>query len=350
MTVAEVKTELKPLIKSLPKTRLHNMYGICFDKKDTYTVTEVPVENIKNKTPFGILKSIGLEKTVNDKKTVIVFRHSTGWRENEISYTDYEINSYSACRKGDVLSHLKNATEIVVIQVDTSSLKFPKYTSYRDIEFYESREFNDDDSLTERVRFTELTHKEYSDELNEWVEVPTLESEIRNRTTKCNVNVQFLSSGRTLRLRKTIGNLHNTELWGEMIDKSGYNRNARLVAQHFKLREFKADKVRKEIKKGTVMELSSQIVGVLYGCKSEFANLSARISFEKLNVLEQFLDKISDLNSTLKEISKRTIEVGTKEEYTPYTITILDDLKETLQKAKDLLTEIRSTDYHGNRT
>ena len=46
ITMNEEKKEqktLKPLKDRLPLTRLHNMFGVCFDKKDTYKIYEVPL-------------------------------------------------------------------------------------------------------------------------------------------------------------------------------------------------------------------------------------------------------------------------------------------------------------------
>ena len=57
----------------LPLTKLHNKFGICFDKKDTYTITELDREDFKGTiTINNVIKTAGIDLS-KDTEVVILF-------------------------------------------------------------------------------------------------------------------------------------------------------------------------------------------------------------------------------------------------------------------------------------
>lgn len=338
--VLEKQQELK-----LPMSSLHDSYGVCWDKKDTYTITKLTREDFGDKpiTVSSVLRVAGINFT-NDKQTIIVFDYVHSWRDRQNVHFDIDhnkkVNSYSGVyRKGDVLPALKTANNIVVIEADYNSLRYRAYDYYDN--FYRSKNFNNDSSLYERVRIKKHFKHIYNEETREYDKEELPESEIRAWTTRSNVSVQFLSSGRSLDLRKTIGNLRDDELWGDMIDKSGYNRNAKLVDNHFKLQELKANKMRKKVKNGEVLGKQVEVIHLL----QEYQNAIGNILLEQTNDVSKMAEQVEQAEDfihnlrwhlrDLKRINENINEVGTNQEYIGHTLSIgedLDKLKEKLTK------------------
>lgn len=329
----------------LPMGNLHDSYGVCWDKKDTYTITKLTREDFGDKpiTVSSILKVAGINFT-NDKQTIIVFDGTYIWKNRQVMYfnidVDKKVNSYGGVyRKGDVLPALKTANNIVVIEADYNSLKY-RNSDYYD-NFYRSKDFNSDFSLYERVRIKKHFKHIYNEETDECDKEELPESEVRAWTTRSNISVQFLSSGRSLDLRKTIGNLRDDELWGEMIDKSGYNRNAKLVDNHFKLQELKANKMRKKVKNGEILGKQVEVIYLLQEYQNAIGNIlmeqTSDVSkmAEQVEQAEDFIHNLSWHIRNLKEINENINEVGTNQEYIGHTLSIeedLDKLKEKLTK------------------
>jgi hypothetical protein len=329
----------------LPMSSLHDSFGVCWDKKDTYTITKLTREDFNGKpiTVNSVLKLAGINFT-NDKQTIIVFDGTYSWKKRQAMYfnidVDKKVNSYSGVyRKGDVLPALKTANDIVVIEADYNSLKY-RNSDYYD-NFYRSRNFNSDSSLYERVRIKKHFKHMYNEKTREYDKEELPESEVRAWTTRSNIDVQFLSSGRSLELRKTVGNLRDDELWGEMIDKSGYNRNAKLVDNHFKLRELKANKIRKKVKNGEVLGKQVEVIHLLQEYHNAIGNILMKQTndvskmAEQVEQAEDFIHNLRWHIRNLKGINESINEVSTKQEYIEHTLSIgedLDKLKEKLTK------------------
>lgn len=347
--IVQEKEIVKPLIKQLPKTGLHNKFGICWDKKDTYTVTEVAKEDIKGTvTPTSVLKAANItnfEKENKDKLTIIVYsyiewerRHREAFNLTLAKKVDNYIGHY---RKSDILSDLKNAEQIVVIQVNRNSLKLPKHKNERDIDFYSSQEFNNDSSLYNRVKFLKRNREQWNNETKNWEKVPVTLEEMMNYDTSANLDIQIISTNKKFSLRKTAGSLQEQK-WSEMIDKSGYNRNAQLVRLHFALEKFKADKVRDKVKNGDLLSIRANISMLLSNLKFELSMLLNRIGIDDLDIAECYLDTLLTLKRKQKRLENHIAQIGTENEYTPYTMTISDDLKELQQTLIKVIKDVRS--------
>lgn len=349
-------TELPQL--KLPKTKLHDMFGVCWDKKDTYTITELSRQDFDGKKPItisSVLKKAGINFT-NDKQTVIVFSYIDTWRDYGVGYfnidVDKKVLSYggSLYRKGDVTSSLKEAQQIIIIEADYNSLKY-RNSDWKD-DFRRSSKFNDDFSLYERVKIKGNYTYKYNEETEQRERIPITESEIRNKTTRSYIEVQFISSGRNLTLRKTIGNLYDDELWGEMIDKSGYNRNAKLVHNHFALESFKAKKMAERIKNGEILGIQTEIVNLISECKEMIGNSLLKQETSLPNLIENTETSsrnLRDLNWEIKSfrsVNEHISEVGTDHEYSRYTLKIIDNLK----TIKNNLIEIKGKIEAGQKS
>lgn len=329
----------------LPMGNLHDSYGVCWDKKGTYTITKLTREDFGDKpiTVSSVLKVAGINFT-NDKQTIIVFDGMDSWKDRQVMYfnidVDKKVNSYSGVyNKGDVLPALKTANNIVVIEADYNSLRY-RNSDYYD-NFYRSKNFNSDFSLYERVRIKKHFKHIYNEKTREYDKEELPESEVRAWTTRLNVSVQFLSSGRSLDLRKTLGNLRNDELWGEMIDKSGYNRNAKLVNNHFKLQKLKANKMHKKVKNGEVLGKQVEVIYLLQDYQTAIGNLLLEQT-NNVNKMAEQVEQAEDLIHSLrwhlrdlKRINENINEIGTNQEYIGHTLSIGEDL----DKLKGKLTE-----------
>ena len=164
-----MKNKEKTLLDTMPKTKMHDMFGICFDKKDTYTTKLIEEKYLpENITINSVLKKT--ETNLADYGsvlTVIVFERKIYDKYFEkfdvdtylFEVTDKKtVGDYSGgYSKQEILGYLKGATQIVVIQAKRNSLKKPKDKNYRDEQFYESRNFNDDSKLLERVKILKPT-------------------------------------------------------------------------------------------------------------------------------------------------------------------------------------------------
>lgn len=333
---------VQPLV--LPKKSLHDMFGICFDKTETYTITRLSKEDFNNKpiTISSILKTSKVKKS-SDNEIVIVFSRLPDWSEHtKIEYFNINCNKavvyHSSYTKKDILEHLKNALEIVVIEADPKSFRYPKH---RD-DFYVSREFNDDSSLLNRVRFVKLKRRIYNEKTDKDEIEIIPESEIRNYTTNRDVLVKFIGTGEKLRLSMTWGR-NSDERWNDVIDKSGYNKKAKLMNNHFKLQEYKANKIKEQIKKNNFLGIQTEISKTLLLVKNEISSLLITLPMDNVKVAQEFLDDLKFLIRDFNDVRKNITEIGTDAEYVGHTLAIPKDLKEITKRAKSLLTEVKKT-------
>lgn len=340
MTVQEQNKTVK-----LPKKVIHNMFGVCWDKTNTYTIVELSKEDFNNKaiTPNSVLKLANIQNFEEEFKNKITIIFSSGEATALFNLTENKkVDSYEfSYRKGNVLDDLKQAENIIVIQADRSSLRLPKYNNSRDLNFYSSSKFNEDSSLYERIKFTETSQETWDNELKEWKKVPLSDNDIRQWSTSCEVEVHIINSNKNFRLRKTLGSLRNQQ-WGELIDKSGYNRNARLVANRVKLQEFKANKVREDIKNGNLIAIRANITMLLNQLKYEVSMLLNRSNLNNIKFAENYLLNLVDYRNRFNGIEERISKVGSDAEYTPYTMTIKDDLNKIKEELVQLIKDVRT--------
>ena len=329
----------QPLV--LPKKNLHNMFGICFDKTETYTVTRISKEDFNNKpiTISSILKTAKVEK-YNDKDKIIVCYCPNYWRQ--VIYFDIDcanaIINYNTHRKKDITENLKDALEIAVIEVDSKSLRYPK----RKDSFHESRDFNDDSSLLNRIKFNERRYTCYNEKTNEDYTKVVPESEIRKYPSSQSVYVQFIGTGATLNLSTTWGR-DKEETWGDVIDKSGYNRKAKLMSNHFKLQEYKAKKIKEQAKNNNFLDIQTEIVKELNICKNEVSSLLTILPIDKVKIAEDYLNDLKYVVRDYNSICESIAELGTDNERIWCTLEIPKNLKETKEKIKSLLVKVKQS-------
>ena len=345
MTVCEEQKAEKKLTDRLPKKELHKMFGICFDKKGTYTTAYLKGSDFTTPITIGsVLKKAGITKESN-KNIVIIYSRKDPWGNRQI--VDYfniglsnNVLSYGGyCyRKSSVLPGLKLAEEVVVIQADRDSLKFPKE---RD-SFYESRDFNDDSSLYERVKFQKRFRYAYNEEKDKEEKVLIAETEIRSYTLNHDIGVQFLDSGKKLNLHMTWG--HDKEAtWNDIIDKSGYNRKAKLVSNSFKLQAYKAQKARDRIKSGSLAPVQSEVVKLMQECKKEISLLIERLQISNFGTAKKYLYSLESSNRRYNTLQERVASIGTENEYTVYTISIKEDFDKLKSDLVTLLNNVKTT-------
>ena len=352
--MSNVKEVEKELINRLPLRSLHNLFGVCFDKKDTYTMQQVPLENIKGSiTISSILKAIGVKD--NDKDTIIVFTYLNKyyyWNEEskkEIEYFNITTNNSGAkvvssyggdlYKKTDILPKLKEAVEIVVIRAKWNSLNFPKNNNERDKDFYRSRDFNDNGSLYERVKFVDNYGYRWNVGTNETERILLTDNEVRATDISTDITVEFIGTGERINLSMTWG-CKKGETWGECIDKSGYSRKAALMDLYFRLQKFKADKIRKQAKEGNFEQDQSQILDLLFSYKNEMSEFIKRTDFENLKKVTNYIYSFNSLKSDYDSLSECINNIGTDKEYIGYTLRIKDNIEqiknEVNQKIKEL--------------
>lgn len=339
-----MKNKEKTLLDTMPKTKMHDMFGICFDKKDTYTTKLIEEKHLpENITINSVLKKT--ETNLADYGsvlTVIVFErkiYDEYFKKFCVDTYLFEVTdkktvgNYSGdfCySKQDLLGYLKGATQIVVIQAKRNSLKKPKDENYRDEQFYESRSFNDDSKLLERVKI-----------LNPVQQI--------NNSTNHNIDVQFLSSGKKLNLSMTRGGGIN-ETWAEVLDKSGYNRKARLIKNHFKLKDFKAEKIRKQVKNGDFNKDLQEIENLLYKLKALIGQTIIQTPISNLfgctnkKCVEYYFDKLDRHNRYFNKLKDEINEVGTDKEYINYTLSIPNDIQEQKKGVQELISDLKESE------
>lgn len=342
---------LKPLKDRLPLKSLHNMFGVCFDKPETYTVYEVPINEIKSPlTITNVLKSVGINFT-NEKETIICCYYQDYSVSRplyiyfDVKFCNITMNktfgSFGGdyiCRKNDLLPILRKALEIVVIEADYNSLKHSENSESRDYDRHLSSKFNEDHTMYDRVQLVGnySTNGAYLLTDKEVMEKPTFYS----------LYVQIRGTNKKFRLSKTIGTLYENK-WGEIIDKSGYNRNAFQVHQHFKLQDFKAEKVRKLIKSGNTDSLQHDIKDLLSTLKNEVAQALLTYSYPTKSIMDkaiELLESYQYLQCQFNNILQHISQIGTKEEYAPYTMSIVSDLEKI---KNELFTKISEAQEFG---
>lgn len=337
---------MKELLEStqflvLPKKELHNMFGICFDKNETYTVTIISKEDFNGKpiTISSILKTAKVDKH-NGKEKVIVCYCPSYWRS--IIYFNVDctnaILSHNTYRKKDITENLKDALEIAVIEVDSKSLKYPKK---RD-SFYESRDFNDDSSLLNRVKIKSEKVYYWNENLNRQETRVIPELEVRKYGTNRDINVEFIGTGIPLYLRMTWGR-DKEETWGDVIDKSGYNRKAKLMSNHFKLQEYKADKIKKQAKNNNFLDIQTEIAKDLNTCKNEITSLLAILPTDKIRIAQNYLNDLRYIVKDYNNICETISNLDSGEVYIGYTLNIPNNLKETKEEIKSLLVKVKQS-------
>lgn len=351
MTKTLVKEE-QPLVKRLPMKKLHELFGICFDKKDTYTVTPLSKEDFNGKpiTISSVLKNAKIRKD-NPTQKVIVFSYDMWGTRPCVAYFDLNykgaVGSYGECySKIDITENLRCAVEIVVIETDTKSLRYPKKHAY----FEESRNFNDDFSLCNRVKIMDEKYSCYNPETEQYDLVRVVkESEIRKRMTVRDITVQFIGTGKELNLRMTWGR-NDSETWDEVIDKSGYNRKARLIHNRFALQDLKANKIRKRVEEQDFSELQGIIAKTFETCKNEISFLLTVLPIRNVGIANEYLRKLELLHSDYTCTCSHIVQVNTESEYIGYTLDIPEDLQKTKKNAESLLNQIRASymEHVGN--
>ena len=328
----------------LPKTTLHNTFGVCFDKPETYTFKVVNNNLLGEKLTINKLLKNTVSSEVfnnNNNEVIILYKYYVPYC-NEFSFEYFSINQdkkiekYSECRKSEINTNLKKACSVAVLIVNKNSLKFP----VKDKEWKMCSQFNEDSTMYNRVKPI-VKKYEYNEETRESKRVPVPESEVRTWSTRVSIDVQFVHSGQKLYLHKTIGGLKDNT-WGEMLDKSGYNRNAKLVQMHFKLQDYKAEKVRKEVKQGSIAKLQSQIQHNLNVYKEEVSKLLNTLNLESISIADNQYDKLLYMVRNYNSINKKIAEIGTNTEYTPYTLSIKSDLLKLSEKVQKAIEEIKS--------
>lgn len=319
-----MEQELKPLEKRIPKRAIHTMFGVCFDKTDTYTVTKAPDLNNSN-TVRRIL--LGTKTWVQeDKETIILFTYEDKSYVEFFNVTlDLKIDKFSTSTKKEVQENLKKAVEIVVVQADKNSLKLPN--KRKTDSFYISSDFNSDSSLYERIKFAKTYTKVWNEETETYEKRLITEKEIREYSTRRNVDIIFLSSGKEHKLSKTLGSLQH-EKWGDLIDKSGYNRNARLVSNYFKLQEFKANKVKEKLNKGENKVLETEINNSISFNKKLLSLYLEKTNINNTELFDSYFRNLKQLNNSYNKTLSHIKNIGTDKEYTPYTMEIMKDLEE----------------------
>lgn len=346
MTICEEQKAEKKLVDKLPKTELHEMFGVCFDKKDTYTTAYLKGSDFTTPITIGsVLKKARVTKESN-KSIIILYSYERTYysSEKQINYFNIGLSNSvlswggSAYRKSDILPRLKVAQEIVVIQADRDFLRFPKK---RD-SFYESRDFNDDASLYERVKFQKRFRYTYNEEKDEQEKVLVTETEIRSYTLNRDIGVQFLGSGKKLDLHMTWGHDEGAT-WNDVIDKSGYNRKAKLVSNSFKLQAYKAQKAREQISAGSLVPVQSEIIKLMQECKKEISLLIERLQIEDLTTARSYLNNLEISNHRYNALQERVASIGTENEYTGYTISIKEDFKKLKSDLVTLLNNVKTT-------
>lgn len=328
----------------LPKTTLHNTFGVCFDKKETYTFQVINSNNNllgEKLTINKLLKNTVSDEVFNNNEVIILYKYFVPYY-NEFNFEYFSINEekkierYSECRKSDINTNLKKACSVAVLIADKNSLKLPVKDKYWKM----CSQFNQDSTMYNRVKLI-VKKYEYNEETRESKKVPVPESEVRTWSTYVSIDVQFVHSGQKLYLHKTIGGLKENT-WGEMLDKSGYNRNAKLVDMHFKLQDYKAEKVRKEVQQGSIAKVQSQIQHNLNVYKEEVSKLLNTLNLESISIVDKHYDKLLDMVRNYNYITKKIAEIGTNTEYTPYTISVKSDLLKLSERVQKAIEEIKS--------
>lgn len=334
----------KTLLNTMPKTDMHNMFGICFDKKDTYTTKLIDEKHLpENITINSVLKKAEVNLADYESVlTVVVFErkfYDDFFKKFNVDTYLFEVTDkktvgkYSGCySKQNLLEYLKKATQIVVIQAKRSSLKMPKYETRRDEQFYESRNFNNDSKLLERVKILKPAQV--------------------NNPANSYIDVQFLSSGKKLYLSMTWGR-KDDETWADVIDKSGYNRKVRLIENHFKLEEFKAEKVRKQVKNGDFNKDLQEIENLLYKLKAMVGQAIIQSPINNLfgctnkKCAEYYFDKLDIHNKRFNKLKNKINEAGTNKEYIDYTLSIPNDIQEQKNGIQELIDDLKESEGQG---
>lgn len=339
-----VQKENEITLNTIPKTSLHNTFGICFDKPETYTFKVINSNNNllgEKLTINKLLKNTVSDEVFNNNEVIILYKYYVPYY-NEFYFEYFSINQdkkiekYSEYRKSDINTNLKKAYSVAILIVNKSSLKLP----VNDKNWKMCKQFNEDSTLYNRVKPI-IKKYEYNEETRESKRVPIPESEVRTWSTRISIDVQFVNSGEKLQLCKTIGSLKDNT-WGEILDKSGYNRNAKLVQMHFKLQDYKAEKIRKEIKQGSIAKLQSQVQHNLNVYKEEIAKLLNTLNLESINIVDKQYNKLLSMVRSYNSINKKIAEIGTNTEYTPYTLSIKSDLLKLSEKVQEAIKEIKS--------
>lgn len=341
----EILSNLKPLSKQLNKTDLHINFGICFDKKDTYTVKELNVEELKNVVTIHKVLLATDTTLAEDKQTVIVYRYvDNDWYKTQLRTVSFQVtmdkkvgtlfSCYRACsNKGDILPFMKKAVQIVVIQADNNSLKFPKDTS----NFRLSTQFNDDSTLYNRVKFTKNNYyTTYSEELKDKIRVQYTYDELMSQNASTLHEVMILNTDIKFDLYKTIGNLYDTELWSDLLDKSGYNLNIARINLGWRLESFKANKIKEKIKSGDITILTTDVITEFAKCKRELSNFILICGLDTVQKAFNFTSELNRLVRGFDSVKENINNAGTTKEYLPYTLSIVDDLKELQKNLIDL--------------
>ena len=338
------KEEKFNLVKVLPKKLMHNCFGICWDKTETYTITEVAVDSIK--TPItinSILKSANVEVSIN-KLSIIVYswvKQDYSWRKPSNNVIFFSVNNNKkiwfasgAYSQKQVLENLRSANNIVVIQADTNSLIEPK-------EIDLNKEYNDDKTLYNRVKIIPFNRHVYNETTCEVSKQAMSMDEMRSlKVQSSSFFVQLQSTGEQFSFRSTWSCLDDVTL-ADVIDKSGYNKNRKRISLSFELDEFKANKVREQVKDGSVLKKQAQILNLFEVAKQELAKLVTRVDIDNIQVVGHKANSISRITYTFKNINNRVNEIGTDKEYTGYTVRILETLSEVEEKLNQVIEEMK---------
>lgn len=338
----------------LPLETLHKKFGVCFDKKETYTITELSKEDFKGViTINSIIKTANVNLTDRTQVVVIFSFKGNYWNQEETRLTYFNIRADKKAvslyggdsyNKGDVLKHLKTAEKVIVIEAKGESLNYPKYKGSWDRRHSQGSDYMYGHNLFERIKFNDYKHV-YNEELDKSERILRTDDEVRSLSISTDIDAQVLTTGQSLHLRtccRTIGNK-----WGDLIDKSGYNVNAKRINLADRLEEYKASKVTKRIKNGGFLNQQANILNKIRDCKVTIGNklLGMGGDVEELyEAVENAEDKLNDLRwivRSFQKTSKNINEAIAGNDYIYSTLRIEEDLKELEGKLDKLSKEIK---------
>jgi hypothetical protein len=133
------------------------------------------------------------------------------------------------------------------------------------------------------------------------------------------------------------------ETWGDVIDKSGYNRKAKLMSNHFKLQEYKADKIKKQAKNNNFLDIQTEIAKDLNTCKNEITSLLALLPIDKIRIAQDYLNDLRYIVKDYNNICETISNLDSGEVYIGYTLNIPKNLEETKEEIKSLLVKVKQS-------
>lgn len=351
----------KSLVKTFSKKEVHCHAGVCFDKKDTYTISE-EVSKFGCHKPFTIntILSLANVKLSEDKQTVIVARLI----DNDSYYTERNIVKYNyvyltidtdkkvtdfwgdyCCGKGVTLEQLRECYCAIVIQADINSLKFPnksdKDRNYQDI--FDFKDTNKRIVFDKKDNYVHVYNKETDKNEKRYYTYDEMMSMQANKP----LYVRFKDTGVKFSLDKTWSKLNESLTWADYIDKSGYNKAKAQWNLETRLEKYKADKIRKNIVSGNskIFNLMAQLEVNITDChnliKQEFCKADIN-DLERFCGWRGYADKLKDVNNRKETLKAYINRIGTDEERTYQTLDLENDINETITRIEKLIDVVKN--------